>query len=160
MTITAVQPSTVTLTPIEHALAVYGGTLRQSQNIRAGLHNAHGLKGAGWSEQITGACAEYAVAKCLDLFWSPGTRGAHDVGAYEVRFNASRPPVLILHPKDDDQAVFILVCGGPYEYTLAGWCYGWAGKAQRYWDDPTSQNRPAFFIPVRDLSPMSDLPAL
>lgn len=150
----------VTLDADEREMGECEGFKRQRDNIRAGLRNAHGLAGAGWNEHIEGACAEVAVAKHLNFFWCRGKRGAGDVGAYQVRYTTMNPPMLRLHSKDADDAVFILVYGGPFEYTLAGWCPGWAGKARRYWSDPTGKNRPAFFVPVRDLSPMSDLPAL
>ena len=66
---------------------------------------------------------------------------------------------LILHPKDKDEAVFILLTGKAPTFTAKGWIYGKKGKLEKYWTDPKT-GRPAFFIPQKDLNPIGTLKAM
>jgi hypothetical protein len=149
----------VTLTRADEFIARQGGIWRQDQNVAAGLRNAYGLEAEGYDAHIKGARAEAAVAKHLDRWWSPGERGAADVGAYQVRYTSHTTGGLIIHPDDDDAAPFILVTGGPFRFVLVGWIWGGHAKRDNYWADPAG-GRAAFFVPQVALYAMSELPAL
>ncbi len=149
----------VMLTRAEVAHAAIGGVLRQVENLDAGLRDAYGLTTTGWGEHITGALAEYAVAKHLGQPWSPGKRGDSDVGAYQVRYTGRTDGALILHPDDDDAAPYILVVGGPFRFTLVGWTWGADGKQARFWAEPV-KGRAAYFVPADELYDLSEMPIL
>jgi hypothetical protein len=59
-----------------------------------------------------------------------------------------------LHPDDKDEDLFFYVVGTNGAYDIYGWLHGANGKQEKYWSDPTGNNRHAFFVPVADLGHM------
>jgi len=116
---------------------------------------------------IQGAEAELAVAKGLKLPWDGAflnldkwfdwrTEG-HDVSGLEVRSTHHKNGSLILHPKDKDEAPFILVITDEKPtYKLVGWNFGRAGKVQSNWRD-VGYGRPCYYLKQNELKPMSAL---
>jgi hypothetical protein len=130
-----------------HATTV--GKWRQEAN--AGRRDAHGFKGDGERIHIEGCLYEYAVARALNLFWS-GVRSdpfvlRGDVGSLQVRGTNHRYGHLLLHERDDDDALFVLVIGDSSTiYRLVGWTTGREAKDLKWWSDPTG-GRPCFMVP-------------
>lgn len=114
----------------------------------------------GWQVNCDGACGEMALAKYLGVFWdgNMGNFQAADVGALQVRTNPNAWGDLMLHPKDKDEDIFVLILSDKMpSYTLRGWIYGHEGKLQKWWRDG-AKGRPAFFVPQSELHDMSTLP--
>lgn len=105
---------------------------------------------------IAGCVAECAVAKYLDVFWMGGSIGAPDVGEKTQVRSTDRPDGhLLVHPKDPDDAPFVLVTGTRPVFVLAGWLLGRDCKQQKWWRENTG--RPAFFVPQAALHPIEEL---
>lgn len=79
-----------------------------------------------------------------------------DTGKYEVRGTRYSYGKLLLHPKDRDEQIFILVTGLPPTFCLVGWIKGKDGKNPKFWSDPVG-GRPAFFVPQTSLNPIEEL---
>ena len=136
------------------------GVMRQITNLRDGRRDAHGASlSTGWQIHIEGACAEYAVAKHLGVFWNGnmGNLKADDVGPFQVRSTEHANGRLILHEGDPSDKLYVLVTGRCPSYVIQGWIKGEDGQNPKYWTDP-STGRPAFFVTTADLKPMSDFP--
>lgn len=156
MTITT-EPTTITLTPAEYVHAAQAGFLRQAANVCRGRRDAHGYSGDGYDIHVLGAVGEYVVARALGLFWAgPGRLAAPDVGTLQVRTRSQADYDLIVHPRDADDAVFVLVTGQELRYVVRGWMYGRDAKQRHFWRDPAG-NRPAFFVPQACLRRIEEL---
>lgn len=153
----------ITLTWAEMMLAYQVAAQRRIMNMKKGLGGRYGAPEGEGSEEldIIAARGEMAVAKALNLYWSGtvGDYGAIDVGGLvDVRTRTKDWHSLILHPGDKDDLPFVLVdASNPPNMRLVGWIYAKDGKDQKFWDDPSKKNRPAFFIPQNNLRPMEEL---
>lgn len=153
----------VTLTWAEMMLAYGVAAQRRIMNMKNGIAGKYGAPEGDGSEEldIVSTRGEMAVAKGLNLFWSGsvGDYGAVDVGGLvEVRTRTKNWHSLIVHPNDKDDMPFVLVdASNTPNMRLVGWLYGRDGKNERFWDDPSRKNRPAYFIPQESLRPMSEL---
>jgi hypothetical protein len=109
-------------------------------------------KTSQWEWDIGGALGEYAVAKALGLPWDEriGLPGPGDVGHLEVRTTRWRNGRLILHPEDQDKALFLLVVGEPPTFRLVGWIWARDGKRDDYWEEGKSGQADAFFVPQQE----------
>jgi hypothetical protein len=116
---------------------------------------------------IQGAEAELAVAKAFKLPWDGSfldldrwfdwREKGHDVSGLEVRSTHHKKGCLILHPKDRDDAPFILVLTHERPiFTLVGWNFGRAGKLPEYWRD-VGYGRPCYYLPQDKLLSMGTL---
>lgn len=107
-----------------------------------------------WQTQCEGACAEMALAKALDRYWSPvGEMFAGDVGRDEVRCTALPHGSLIIHKPDADDRPFYLVVGSYGRFEVKGWMLGADGKRREWWRDDV--RNPAYFVPQRALQPFA-----
>lgn len=143
---------TVTLTESEMTLAGNVAVQRYAQNLSRGKREMFGAEDRyGFQYMIDGTFGECAVAKWRGKFWngSVGNLLAKDVGELQVRTTRMDPPVLILHDKDQDDDVFVLVSLSRNTATIHGWVYGREGKQESYWSAGKGGNRPAFFVPVQ-----------
>jgi hypothetical protein len=144
-------------------LAYQVAAQRRIMNMKKGLGAKYGAPEGEGSEEldIIAARGEMAVAKGLNLYWSGtvGDYGAIDVGGMvDVRTRTKHWHSLILHPADKDDLPFVLVdASNPPNMRLVGWMYAKDGKDQKFWDDPSKKNRPAFFIPQEALRPIEEL---
>ena len=103
-----------------------------------------------WDMDIEGACAELAVAKHTNLVWGAVNKGnvSADVGShYGVRYTRYKQGRLIIHDSDPDEFLFWLVTGGSGTYDICGYILGKDAKKDKWLDDPTGRNRPAYFVP-------------
>lgn len=150
----------VTLSWPEAAMASDVGRMRQLSSIKAGLVDAHGFTGDGWSEHIEGACGEMALAKHLGVYWDGSVNSFHrpDVGKFQVRTRSRREYELIVREADHDDDVFVLVTGKCPHYEVRGWIVGKDAKRDEF--KASHGNRPAaYFVPHDALQCLSNLPS-
>ncbi len=136
------------------------GMLRHVQDLKKGYKDAYGAQAKdGWQLDIEGALGECAVAKAFDIYWNGavGKLSAPDVGKLQVRTTHHMDGRLILHDKDKDEDIFILVTGVNGKYILRGWISGKHGKDALYLSDPTKKGRQAYFVPQDVLNSMDFL---
>jgi hypothetical protein len=129
---------------------VLAGAHRRMRRLRSGSVHRWGYAGEGsWTAEIEAAAAEMAVAKLLGCYWADFTAPDHngDVGdGLQVRHTPRRDGRLIIHPEDEDDHRFVLVCGEAPTFFVAGQILGAEAKRQEWWVDPGT-GRPAFFVP-------------
>ena len=144
----------VQLSPSEIYSAALAGVLRQVQNLQKNRTPAYGIDdNSHWQAHIEGALGEMALAKHLGIYWSgKGELRDPDVGLVDVRTTTHENGCLILHEADDDHRKFYLLIGCNGRYNVFGWMFGLEGKQQRFWRDPTGNNRHAFFVPQSALN--------
>jgi hypothetical protein len=149
----------ITLTPHNLFMAGLIGISRHVKGAhKLGQYGVDNSK-TGWQINCDGAAGEMAVAKWLGIFYDGaiGNFRAKDAAEYQVRTNPNDWGDLILHPKDADDDLFILVLShASPTFQLRGWLQGKEGKQQKWWRDGT-KNRPAFFVPQAELHPMCEL---
>lgn len=146
-----------TLTTREFTFAAGVGVRRQIENLAKGRQDSYGADPAnGWNLHVEGACAEAALAKALNRWWSGnlGDLTAADVGPIQVRSTWREQGRLPVHPGDPDDDAFVLAIGSAPSFAFPGWIRGALAKQARYWCDPTGAGRPAYFVPQSDLLPM------
>lgn len=150
--------SVIRLSSSELITAATIGALRQITNLRDGRTAAYGsVEESPWQIHIEGACAEMAVAKAMNRFWSGalGALDADDVGPLQVRSTARRDGSLILHAEDRDDRAFVLVTGQAPTYVLRGWIHAAHGKRKEFYRSDV--RHPAYFVPQNALKPMEQL---
>jgi hypothetical protein len=160
--------ATVAMSWIEYQIAIQVAVARQIENLQKGRPDRYGCAmDTGWQMHIDGAAGEAAFAKYMGIYWSGslGDLKADDVGSFQVRTcnpAGKKRTSLILHEADDDSKLFVLVLGPTYSensvtFTFPGWIVAKEGKSERFWNDPTGK-RPAYFVPIAALNPMSTFP--
>lgn len=144
----------VTLEWFEVSRAAGIGVTRHIESRKRGFYRPS-WKGADWDVDITGALGECAFAKAANLYWAGGvnTFRLPDVGKIQVRWR-SQPSLAVKHTDADDE-VFVLVTGGPQEFTIHGWLLGKEAKVDSYRKD--LGHGEAFFVPQESLRPVSEL---
>lgn len=150
----------VALVGSEYLSAMHIGCMRRSQDRRLDRKDAYGASADnGEALDILGAVGEACVAKYLNQFWlGLGTFRGPDVSNFQVRTRSHEHYDLILHPKDNDDDIFILVYASKGVGLLSGWLYGREGKKPEYWKDPSKKKRFAYFVPKSVLHGMDTLP--
>ena len=148
------------------------GLLRQIQNIENNRHHAHGASNwYSWQMHVEGCMGEYVAAKYLGIFWDGklGDLSPGDIGRIEARTAGGATGFekgnihkrrLRLHKTDKDDVPFIHITGVNGFYLMHGWLYGKEGKKDKYWCDPTGQNRKAYFVDNNKIRPMETLKRL
>ncbi len=154
----------VNLTPDEGYAAAAVAAAQQIRSVlydREHDHGGHSRRGQRkrWADTIHGLMAEMALAKALQITWTPGgtrvTTG--DVGdKIEVRATEHPAGHLLVYPKDSDAAPFVLMVGHFPEFRIAGWVYGREAKHSDYWRD--DKDPPCFWVPQRVLGSIKTLP--
>ncbi len=139
----------IILTPSEILLAAVSGVMRQSTVIKNDLKGRYGEPDDDcWQRHIEGALAECAMAKYLDRYWQgKGEAGDRDIGHHEIRSANKHHKRLMMHPRDDDNSRYWFLTGQYGTYKLHGWINGRDAKREEYWEDPTGNNRFAYFVP-------------
>ena len=126
------------------------------------MRNRHGSTyGMGRSNlfqsDIDGCIAELAIAKYTGQEWDCGNMPKQgDVGTDEVRSTNYLNGKLIVHPKDNDDAVFWLVTGQHGDefggLKIRGWLYGRECKREHWWSDFKNNGRFAYCVPQTHLN--------
>jgi hypothetical protein len=142
----------------EITVAAVAGALRNVTAMKNGRRNGYGLgSAAGWNEHCDGALAEAALAKALDRYWDPLwrdiDRSRGDVGDLHVRSVRRRTDHLLMHERDPDAGLFVLVLNELPDFTILGCCYGHEGKRSEHWR--SGIDRPCYFVPRTALRPLS-----
>ncbi|HEU4975274.1 MAG TPA: hypothetical protein VFT50_09310 [Baekduia sp.] len=152
----------VELTADECRAAAYAGIHRRLDCIARGRTEIHGAAAGGdyWTIDIEAAAGELAVAKALGVFWVGDTdpitdRHGGDVAGLQVRHTRRPDGSLILHDRDHDHHVFVLVVGAMPAFTIPGWIHGANGKQPEFWRQPPRVPRAAFFVPQSALTPLA-----
>lgn len=149
----------IKLSPSELMLGATVGILRQITDIRDSRSPAYGSNDENdWQKNIEGAIGELVVAKHFGIFWNGniGKLSLPDVEEFQVRTKSKEHHKLILHQRDEDNAIFIQVCGVNGTYEVVGWLKAIDGKKEEYWADPVG-GRAAYFVPQKALRPMDEL---
>jgi hypothetical protein len=150
----------ISLTPEEAYMAFLVGGQRQLNSVLAGRRDAYGFKGDPWRVHIEGAMGEMALAKCLGRYWSgAGERFEDDtdVGGIQVRTRSNHKYELYLWPKDETDAIYVLVTGLPPVYRVRGWITGADAKNEDWFKSLQTGRAPAYFVPTEALRPMAEL---
>ena len=126
-----------------------GSAIRRQSILKKHRHS-NGLKdSSGWSEQIDGCGGELAVAKGLNLYWSPGEGvfKAPDVAQYQVRCTGYSNPELWVRPDESDTDIFILVHRiDAMQFRLVGWETGRAVKDLGKLTDHGNGRPPIYYL--------------
>jgi hypothetical protein len=113
----------------------------------------------GWQLDITGTLGEWAYAKASGLFW-PGGEQEHrggDVAHVQVRATTRRDGGLLIRPGDDDACLYVLVCGTPPTFLIAGGMVGRDAKQDQYRLHRDDGRPPCWIVPQESLRPVDDL---
>lgn len=148
----------VTLTDAEIQYAEHTGKARNEYNKGMGFTPTYGAP-RYLAMDIEGVLAEIAVGKGLNVPWDEKRFGnivTGPMGEVHIRSTTHLTGSLILHPRDQDDAVYLLVLNNNPNFTLAGWLLGKDGKLDKYWRE-AGVRHPAFFVPQSALHPVEDL---
>lgn len=112
-------------------------------------------KGDEWATEIESCCAEIAVAKFLNKYWSggvfDGSRAEFDVDGRQVRHTPYHSGCLIIYPEDDPNSKYVLVTGKAPDYKVRGWVIGGEvqrlGKEHEYWTQPPNKLSQSWWVP-------------
>lgn len=117
------------------------------------------LKTDLFNSDIHAAGAEMAFAKFIKCYWefSVNTFKKPDVGSFQVRFNFLENGHLIVRPEDNPTEKYVLVIGCMPKYRIAGWCFGYEAKQDKFWRNPGNQpgKRFAYWVPQDQLKPLN-----
>lgn len=136
------------------------GLHRRIESIRHQFKDGKGfnLPGERWDIDIEGSCAEQALAKWLDVYYTGSVNEpkGKDVGDFQVRLSRSSDPYLIVPKHNNPDDIFVLVTGRAPSFTLLGWIEG--RDAMKPGWLKSFGNRPAVYaIPPSSLHSMSTL---
>jgi hypothetical protein len=139
----------VTLTEAERQEAEAVGRQRSAKARRARRHEIYGA--TAQDPHPPGACAERAFAKWLGIRWRAATEPDNhegDVGFWHVRSTAHPWGRLIIHPRDLDAALFVLLIGEGVAWDICGYMQAAQAKAHReWWGQPNPRKAAAWFVP-------------
>ena len=152
----------VHLSPKDQTAANVEGRARYARNRRK-LADKLGDRGRAMGEHpdLIGAGGELAVARWLGVPWTeaeikrPGKRG--DVAGLNVRARAPHDQRLPIRDRDSRRQPAVLVVANPPRYWIRGWIMPKEAERPEWRDDPGGYGLPAYFVPARDLHPISTL---
>jgi len=164
----AIRPDAVKLVLNEEQMqrAASMGCARQLAAIRKRRPGYYGNKGEdAWTHHIEGCGGEQAGCLYYGLAWMGyahelrrnGVKLADGGEQVEFRTGLSYRCRLIVHPDDRDDRLFVLVVGRMPTYYIQGWIPGAEAKRDKWWEDPSGKNRPAYFVPANKLHPPNAL---
>jgi hypothetical protein len=148
----------VRLEQYELNMAMFVGGERQQSARKKKSSNIYANRQENADEALTkhimGACAEMAVAKLLNRYWSASvdtyTRGA-DVGkVIQVRWRSKDHYRLIVRPHDKEEHFYFLVRGRAPEFNVVGFIRGKDAKRQEWYEEHGGYAG-AYFVPDKAL---------
>lgn len=153
------------LTPAEVYLAGQAGFARTLRARIDGRSLEDGRRDFGFERDVQGAIAEYAVAKFLNVCWTPaiGDLDLHGdlPGVCQVKSSTHPRPSLIVRKHDIDTLPYVLVrLDSIVDVELVGWIEGADAKDPLFWrevDPSRGIHQAAFFVPGSSLLPMEEL---
>lgn len=132
---------------------------RNSQSRAMGLKHKYGLEEKdGLAMDVIGCKGEFAVIKYLGIkqeITINTFKNIPDVGEYEVRSVTKPGYRLIIREKDDKEKIYILVEVGFNYCDIVGYTKG--EEALKYHKENQAGREPAWFIPQKDLRPVTEL---
>lgn len=159
---------TIELSHSEIIHAVFGGAMRQIENIidparrRQDKHGAEHVD--GWGAHIDGALGELAFAKSRGAYWAgvglfrgPDLEFVGGQTRIQIRTSPSHAGSLIVRTTDDDGDAFVLVTGRIPTFRIRGWLYGYEAKKPIHWTDKNTGRPPAWFVPADQLRSIESL---
>lgn len=143
----------------EVSRAALVGVSRSVEAMRRGCQNKRMMPDE-WSVHILGALGECAFAKATNRYWNGSVntfKSGGDIGdAIQIRTRSKHSYDLIVRNDDRDDDVFVLVTGGPHDFTVHGWTTGKSAKQEKYKANYGNYGE-AFFVPSRELRPVERL---
>jgi hypothetical protein len=142
----------------EVSRAALVGVSRNVEALRKGCQNRLPINDE-WSIHVLGALGECAFAKATNRYWSGSvnTFKAADVGDnIQIRTRSKHSYDLIVRDGDKDDDVYVLITGGPSEFTLHGWMRCGDAKQPRYRANYGNYGE-AYFVPKSALHPIDPL---
>jgi hypothetical protein len=136
---------------LRHVISLHKGMFRRDGTVPT------------WDEDVEGACAECAVAKTLNLYWSGSVNcfSNPDVGPIGVRHTVrslDENAHLIVRPRDakryGSQSRMVFVTGQRGKYQIHGWITIGEAQQSQWLRDPKGLGA-AWFVPASALKPMS-----
>lgn len=160
----APSPIVFTFSEEERQQAMEEGMRRQAVNEEKGLRGRN--RGPRFGQKaldvhLLGAAGEMAVASFLGMKKflyqeKEARRGSDDLPGIDVKTRSRHKYDLIVQKQEDPAKKFVLVTIEDGQTLIHGWCYGKEAMEERYWADP-ARGRPAYFVPQKDLRPISSL---
>ena len=144
----------IVLSPSEIAMAAFVGCQRAVQNIQnKETYSVSGEKeDTFWQRMISGALAEAAFAKHLNLYWWKGAKNEPDVGEFEVRTTPYANGDLHIKPNDPKGKRFYLLTGANGTYKIRGWFTAEEAKQHPEWLYCKKEGRTVqYWIPQKHL---------
>jgi hypothetical protein len=143
------------------SVAAQVGLMRQTEAMNSGKKDAHGFDGDPWAIHINGAIGEQAVAQYLEITWELTVNTYKyfpDLGKnIQVRAASRLTDSLIFRPKDNKDALWVLVVGELQDWYVVGWLEGHKCTKREWFRDPNDRNSPAYFVPQVQLHDMEEL---
>lgn len=149
----------VSLEWFEISRAALVGVSRNVEALRKGYQQRLKGKDESWERHVLGALGECAFAKATNRYWSGSvnTFKAADIGGnIQIRTRSQHSYDLIVRDDDHDEDVFVLVTGGPQEFTIHGWMQAADAKKPRFKSNYGGYGE-AFFVPQSALRPIDPL---
>lgn len=149
----------VSLEWFEVSRAALVGVSRNVEALRKGCQQRLRGKDESWERHVLGALGECAFAKATNRYWSGSvnTFKAADVGAnIQVRTRSQHSYDLIVRDSDADDDVYVLVTGGPADFTVHGWVVARDAKRPEFRADYGGYGH-AYFVPQSALRPIDPL---
>jgi hypothetical protein len=158
------EPIDIILTKAEQCVAAYVGMMRRLRSIEEGLDANKHCEISDWATDADGAHAEYAVAKHLNVHWSPvvssklskgePTFKLPDVGELQVRSSKLDDGHLIIRPNDKDDHrwyVFVVTDTQKRLCSIRGKFLCGKAKVDGYWKPAKN----GWWVPQSDLLPLN-----
>lgn len=149
----------VNLEWFEVSRAALVGVSRNVEALRKGCVNRMPVNDE-WSIHILGALGECAFAKATNRYWNGSVntfKAGGDVGDnIQIRTRSRHSYDLIVRDGDKDGDVFVLVTGGPHEFTIHGWMPAAEAKQQKFRANYGGYGD-AYFVPQSALRPIDPL---
>ncbi len=149
----------VSLEWFEVSRAALVGVSRNVEAMRKGYRQKLRGKDESWERHVLGALGECAFAKATNRYWSGSvnTFKAADVGDnIQIRTRSQHAYDLIVRDDDRDDDVYVLVTGGPTDFTLHGWMRCSDAKSPKFKANYGNYGE-AYFVPKSALHPMDPL---
>lgn len=141
----------------EIRLAAEVGVTRRIVSMRDNRRDSAGYRGSDpFDMDILGAMGEVAVAKALQVYWSPSvnTFKLPDVDNLHVRSTRYKTGSLIVRP-NDPEGTYLLVIADLPRFKIVGYCSAQYAKQDEFRSQPDATRPPCWAVPQSRLAPFS-----
>ena len=148
----------VTLSASEIRFAAQVGAARRTESLLAKYERPVISSRGDWQMDILGAIGEMAVAKALNVYWTPSvnTFKLPDIGTLNVRATEHNNGRLLLRP-GDPPGIYVLVVVRKAECNVAGWIESDLARNAMYQSRPDLDGPLCWAVPMADLHPIETL---